>query len=140
SVAQLGSTSRTTDAADLIATTPSGHFGVIECTTGLLKAENKLAMLHQRAQAVRARLAASNSSFARVLPIIVTSRTVNEVTPDIEFAERLGILVMTRETLDQAIARTLTQPNPDQIYTEAEQAVSAALAKYQGGDPARPGA
>ncbi len=32
SVAQLGGTPRTQDAADLVATTPSGHFAVIECT------------------------------------------------------------------------------------------------------------
>ena len=45
SVVHLRSTTRMQDAADLLATTPSGHIAVIECTTGLLKAEDKLALL-----------------------------------------------------------------------------------------------
>jgi hypothetical protein len=131
SVAHLGGTPRTRDAADLIVTTPSGHFAVVECTTGLLKAENKLALLHQRAENVRAALAASNNAFVRVLPVMVTSKTMNEVVPDIEAAEKLGVLVITREGLDRATVQTLRLPNADQIYTEAEQTVSTALAKYK---------
>ena len=48
SVAHLN-TRRTRDAADLLVTSPAGHFAVVECTTGLLKAENKLSLLHERA-------------------------------------------------------------------------------------------
>jgi hypothetical protein len=61
SVAHLGGTPKTRDAADLLAVTPAGHFAVIECTTGLLKAENKLGLLHARAAAVRQNLAASGN-------------------------------------------------------------------------------
>ena len=130
-VAHLGGMPRTQDAADLLATTPAGHFAVVECTTGLLKAENKLALLHARATAVRQSLSASNSSHLRVLPIIVTSRTAAEVQADMDSAERLGILVITRETLDSAIERSLILPNAEQTYAQAEQRVTAALAKYQ---------
>jgi hypothetical protein len=42
SVAHLGGTRRTQEAADLIATTPAGHFAVIECTTGLYQPSNCL--------------------------------------------------------------------------------------------------
>jgi len=131
SVAHLGGIPKTSDAADLLATTPAGHFVVIECTTGILKAENKLALLHARAEAVRQNLASSNNTFQRVLPVIVTTKTLAEVKADIEAAEKLGILVLTRENLDQAIDSTLMQPNADQIYADGEQAVTAALAKYQ---------
>jgi hypothetical protein len=129
SVAHLGGTARTRDAADLIVTSPNGNFAVVECTTGLLKAENKLALLHQRAQTVRATLAGSNAHL-RVLPIMVTSRPKNEITPDLEAAVNLGIYVMTRESLEAAINQTLIQPNADQLYMQTEQAVTAALAKY----------
>jgi hypothetical protein len=37
SVAQLGATSRTQDAADLIATTPNGHFAVVESALKIQK-------------------------------------------------------------------------------------------------------
>jgi hypothetical protein len=100
---------RMRDASDLIVSTPQGHFAIVECTTGLLKAENKLSILHDRASKTRA-----------------------EIAPDVEAAERLGILVMTRENLDDAITqRTVLPPNADQIYAEAEQIVSEALAKHQ---------
>jgi hypothetical protein len=131
SVTHLGGTPRTRDAVDIIATTPAGHFAIVECTTGLLKAENKLALLHARTAAVRESLAGSNSSHLHVLPAIVTSRTAAEIQAELEAAERLSVLVITRENLDRAIERTLNQPNAEQSYAEAEQAVSAALAKYE---------
>jgi hypothetical protein len=131
SAAHLGAMPKSQDAADLLMTTPTGHFAVIECTTGLLKAENKLALLHARAQSVRHGLDASNNKFQRVLPVIVTSRTKNEVAPDIETAEKLGIYIVTREGLEQVIPQTMYQPNADQTYAMAEQIVSAARAKYQ---------
>ena len=66
------------------------------------------------------------------MPVIVTSKTRAEITPDLETAEKLGILVMTRENLDSAInQRTLVHPNADLVYAEAEQVVTDALAKYQ---------
>jgi hypothetical protein len=129
SVAHLGGTTRTRDAADLIVTSPSGNYAVVECTTGLLKAENKLALLYQRAQTVRDALAGSNAHL-RVLPIMVTSRRTNEITPDLEAAVSLGIYVMTRENLENAINQTLMHPNADQLYAQAEQAVTAARAQY----------
>jgi hypothetical protein len=130
-VAHLGGTRRTREAADLVVTTPAGHFAVVECTTGILKAENKLSLLHDRAEAVRRSLAASNNAYLRVLPIIVTSKGLAEIKPDVEAAEKLSILVLTREGLEQGINRSLVQPNADQMYTEGEQAVSTALTKYQ---------
>ena len=128
-------TRRTRDAVDLLVATPQGHFAVIECTTGLLKAENKLSILHDRAEAGRRGLADANSAHLRLLPVIVTSKARVEVAPDLETAEKLGILVMTRENLDNAInQRTIVHPNADQVYAEAEQIVSEALAKYQAGE------
>jgi hypothetical protein len=39
----------------------------------------------------------------RVLPVIVTAKTATEVKPDVEAAERLGVLVLTRENLERAV-------------------------------------
>jgi hypothetical protein len=130
SVAHLGGTQRTQDAADLIATTPHGHFAIIECTTGTLRTENKLPLLVARAETVRQRLAASNQSHIHVLPVMVTSRTESEIKADIEHAERLGVLVLSREQLDRIVNQTLVTPNTNQLYDEAEAAVRAAQAKY----------
>ena len=130
SVMQLGTTTRMQDAADLLATTPSGHIAVIECTTGMLKAENKLALLHDRSQAVRRALDASGARHLRILTAMVTSQPRPDVEVDIEQAERLGILVLTREDLDRGIDRTLILQNPEQIFIEAEEAVRLGQAKH----------
>ena len=130
SVAHLGSTPRTQDAVDLIATTPNGHFAVIECTTGLLKADQKLPRVVDRAENVRRRLVESGNRYAHVLAVIVTS-TRGEVMADIEQAERLRVLVITQEDLRQSSNRTLALPNADQLFEQAEQTVQAAAAKYE---------
>jgi len=129
SVTQLGNTARTTDAADIIAITPLGKFAIVECTTGLLGADKKMALIHERAQMVRRRLDASSFQTTPVLPIMVTSKPRADVQPDIEQAERLGIFVLTRESIAEAMDRTLVLPNTDQIYLEAQQAVEAAQAR-----------
>jgi len=131
SVAHLGGTSRTQDPPDLVATTPKGDFAVIECTTGLLKADDKLSLLIDRAERVRQGVVASNNQHLRVLPVIISSKTQAEISADIEQAEKLGVLVITRENLEQAITRTLVLPNAEQLYEEAITAVESAKAKYE---------
>jgi len=123
SVTHLGGTPKTSDALDLIATTPQGHFLVIECTTGLLKAENKLPNLIDRAEKVRKSLANSGNGHLKVLPVIVTNKTREEVKADLEQAEKLGIFVGTSEGFVSLINRTLITPDPDLLYIEAEDAI-----------------
>lgn len=127
SIAHIGGTARTSGAPDLIATTPTGHFAVVECTTGLLKAENKLAILVERSQIIRRQLDTSGSRHLRVLPVIVTSKSRDEVKADLEQAQRLGVLVVTRETLDEALNRTMVLPSAEAIYENAERELREAL-------------
>ena len=84
-----------------------------------------------RTQRVRQGVVASNNKHLRVLPVIVTSRTRAEITADIEQAEKLGVLVISRENLEQAVTRTLVFPNADQLYEEAIKTVESAKAKYE---------
>ncbi len=130
SAAHLGGTGKTQDAADLVVVSPSGQYAVVECTTGLLRTDNKLPLLIARAEAVRRRLDASNQSHLKVLPVIVTSKAREEVRADVEQAERLGVLVVTQETLEQLVTRSLIAPNADAIFSESEKAIQDALAKY----------
>jgi hypothetical protein len=131
SVVQIGHTKRTNqEAADLILSSPAGHFAVVECTTGLLKADQKLSILHERTQTVRRSLDVSQYNHLNVLPVIITPKWRAEIEADLEQAERLGILVLVRENIEEMINRTPILPNPDQLYEEARQAVQAARAKY----------
>jgi hypothetical protein len=54
------------------------------------------------------------------------------VSSELEVAERLGTLVVTREDLERVInIQTAAQTNADQMFIDGEKQVSAALAKYQ---------
>ncbi len=108
--------------------TPAGHFAVVECTTGLLKADSKMARVVERAERVKAQVQGSG---LRVLPVMVTSKTRAEVKADLEEAERHGVLVITSENLQEAVeVRTLPLPNANAIYDEAERAVQDLQARY----------
>ena len=130
SVAHLGGTAKTQDAPDLVATTSRGNFVVVECTTGLLKADNKLPRLIERTEVLRSRLEASGNRHLRVLPVIVSSKSREEVSADLEQAEKLGVLVLTKESLSQAIDRTLVLQDSERIYAEGERVVGERQGKY----------
>ena len=104
---------------------------MIECTTGLLKEESKLSLLYARTQTVRRALEASGHGHLRVLPIIVTSKSREDIKAEIEQAERHGIVVATREDLEDALTRTQIFLAADELYEQAIQAASAAQAKYE---------
>ncbi len=123
SATHVGAKPKRSDAPDLIATTPQGHFLVIECTTGILKENNKLPHLVARSEKVRQSLAASGNQHFKVLPIIVTTKTREEVRAESEQAHKLGVLVATREVFGELITRSLLFPNADQLYAQAEEAL-----------------
>lgn len=95
----------------------------MECTTGLLKEGNKLAHLCERTEKVKQSLAASGHGHLRVLAIIVTSKTREEVKADLEQAQNLKVFVVTRETIDGMLKRSLTLPDADRLYVEAEESL-----------------
>lgn len=124
SVAHSGATSRTSDATDILATTPGGHMALVECTTGHIKAETKLAKLVERAQTMRRRLDASGNRHIRLLPVIVTALGRDEVKADLDQAQQLGVAVVAREDLRDALSRTIMLQNADLIFSEAEDSCS----------------
>ena len=129
-MAHLGGAKPTRDAPDLIAVTPNGDVAVIECTMGLLKAENKLPRVIARAETIRTRIRASGNSHLRVLPVMVTSMTREEIKADVEQAEKLAVGILAREDLLDALNRTLLLPNAQTIYEEATRNVHEAQAKH----------
>jgi len=122
-VNQIGGTGRSSDAPDILATSPQGNVLVVECTTGLLKAENKLANLIDRTESVRKRLASSGNGHLKLLPVIVTAKTKDEVKADLEQAQKLGILVVTQESLTELMQQTIATPDPEAIFTRAWESV-----------------
>jgi hypothetical protein len=119
----LGALPRMSDAADLLVTTPQGHFAVVECTTGVLKADHKLTHLINRTAAVRAQLAHSNYPQVKVLPVILTTKSRDEIQADLAQARELGVVVIAQDDLPELVTRTLLVPNPDSLFAEAEQSL-----------------
>jgi len=130
SIMHLGHNAKLRNAPDMIAIAPAGHVTVVECTTGLLKAESKLQQLLARTAAVRRSLDASGHSYVRLLPVMITAKSRTEVEADLTDAEKLGVLVLTADNLTNAVKETLLLPNPDALFVQAEQAVEAGKAKH----------
>lgn len=126
----LGLFPKTQEASDIIVVTPRGHYAVVECTLGMLRTENKLATLVRRSGELRERLRAGGNQNLNVLPIMVTTLTREGVAAEIEQAERAGVVVITRETLENALDRTLLPLQPDNFYDEAMRAIAEAAAKF----------
>lgn len=121
SVLHLGASRRTTEAFDVLAVSPSGNYAVVECTTGVLNAHNKLANLVARSDKVRRELDRSGNGNSKVISIIVTSRPRSEVRADLSQASSLGVVVITRDELESAlVTRTRLRPDADALYAEAE--------------------
>lgn len=120
SVVHAGATSRTSDAADILATTPAGHTAIVECTVGHLKADSKLSKLVERSKTIRKRLNDSGNSHLKVLAVIVTGLSRAEVKADLDQAQSLGVAVVTKEDLVTAIDRTVVQRNAEVLFTQLE--------------------
>ena len=123
SVASFGTHPKTRETFDVIATTPRGDFLVAECTLGLLRAEGKLSRLAARTVNVRESLAASNMKHLRVLPVIITAMTSEQVAADAGPAADLGVLVVTREDLDEVQNELIRFPDADSLFERGLRAV-----------------
>ncbi len=121
-VTHLGNIEQTTNAVDLIVATPLDSFALVECTTGMIKAD-KVDLLVSRVEMVRRRLKASGVVYPKVLAVMATTRPREEVKVGAEAAEKMGVLVLSRGDLNRAVDRTILFPNPEAIFAEAEQAL-----------------
>ena len=119
---------QTKDGPDVLAVAPSGGIAVIECTIGLLKAQNKLANLVRRSVAIRDRMQATALVPPTILPVIVTRLRRAEVEAELEAATDAGILVLTREDLEAAMNETLLLPDGDAVFRRGLEAVERARA------------
>lgn len=123
----LGGTKLLQDGPDILATTPEGHVIVVECTMGMLKAESKMPKLLARTVAVREQLAKSGHNHLRVLPVMLTTLSTEEIASEIGDAVSNGVYVLAADDFPEAITRTLIPPHADQLFTQAEQGLLGLL-------------
>lgn len=134
-VAHLGAVPRNSDAPDIIATTSRGNFLVVECTTSTLNADKKLPLLVQRTELLREHLDISGNRHLKTLPVIVTTLSRNEVAAEIEQAEKLGVTVVTQDDFESLLNRTLTMPDEERIFSEAQRTASEGRQKHSQRNP-----
>jgi hypothetical protein len=103
--------------------TPRGDFMVVESTLGLLRAEGKLSKLAARSAIVRELLDRSNMQHHRVLPVIVTAMTREQVKADLSQAKDSGAVVVTRNNLEEAFDVLLRFPDADSLFEQAIQSL-----------------
>lgn len=118
-VTQVGRNRLLKDAVDVVARTPSGNYVLVECTSGILKEEHKVANLAKRVSSVRTALTKSWHGAARVVGMLVTSLPKDQVALEIRDVELSGIKVYTHEDLSSVVdQRTRVPQNADQLFNE----------------------
>ena len=102
---------------DIIAMTPqSGNFAVVECTTKHLGSDKKLPDLGPcHAEKLRRKLDAAGQTHRTIfLKILVTTLRSEDIAAEREDAERLGVLVLTKENIEMRSIDRLLFPIREQ--------------------------
>lgn len=125
SVANYGRIPKLQKGPDIIAVTPSGHVGIIECTIGLINENDKLAKLVQRTTLIKERLADARYGHLQLQSAIVTPLSREEVAADLAAAGGHGIAVVCKQEIENALKRVGFPPNADRIFQDAKNLVPA---------------
>ncbi len=128
SVAHYGGASKLRDGPDLIALTPSGQVAVIECTIGFPNQNHKLLKLAQRSSSV------SDGFVTKAQPIIVTSRSREDVEGDINVAKTHRIAVVCKKDLEDLIDQIAAHPTSETVFEMLQKLIPFDLSDpFQGG-------
>lgn len=123
SVTHYGKLSNMEDGPDIIAITPSGNVGVIECTTSILNAKDKLVKLAQRTTLIKEILKKAGHGHFPVQPVVVTALSKKEIEAGLGQAGENGIAVICKENIEELIRRVFLPPNADALFQEAKRLI-----------------
>lgn len=123
SVLHYGKLSNMEDGPDIIAITPSGNVGVIECTTGLLSANDKLVKLVHRTTLIKDTLTKAGHVQIMIRPIIVTAYSKKQVEAELERAGESGVAVVCKENIEELLRRVTLPQNADALFQEAQRLI-----------------
>jgi hypothetical protein len=125
SVTNYGRIPKLQKGPDIIAVTPSGHVGIIECTIGLINENDKLAKLVQRATLIKEKLTAARYGHLQLQSAIVTPLSREEVAVDLAAAGLHGIAVVCKQEIENALNRVGFPPNADRMFQDVKNLVPA---------------
>jgi hypothetical protein len=130
SVSNYGRFPKLQDGPDIIAVAPDGNVAVIECTTGLLDLNDKIAKLVQRTHALSNTLSASGHGHKAIQPVSITQLSRSEVAANLEDAEKHHIAVMCNEDLSQLLTQIPLFPNPDSFFRALKKYIPQSKSKF----------
>lgn len=125
SVVNYGRIPKLQKGPDIIALTPAGKIGVIECTVGLPNEKDKLAKLVQRTTQIKEKLTAAGYGHLQIQAAIVTPLSRNEVVADLEFASKHNIAVICKEDIEKLLSQAALPPNPENLFQELRRLVQS---------------
>lgn len=123
SVVNYGRIPKLQKGPDIIAVTPTGHIGVVECTVGLLDENDKLAKLVQRAKLIKQKLTEVGYGHLEIQPVIVTPLSRDEVVASLDTAGKHGIAVICKENLEELLNQVGLPPNADRLFQDAKRLI-----------------
>ena len=104
-----------TDEPDILATAPGGTILIIECTTKVPD-DKKLTLLVSRTVRMRQALGRSmGGEIAEIVTLLISSLPAEEVVTIRERAAEHAVIVLTREDIADAVARTNYFPDPEGV-------------------------
>lgn len=126
-------TSKLVEAPDLVGVDADGNIIVVECTLGDLKTKqgNKMKNLLDRAKLVTEALEKANASFFKCIPVVVSSKNAEDIKDDIAECERQGIVVYTRDDLEELFNITRSHPNSRQRFAELKSRIEEKTAQFE---------
>jgi hypothetical protein len=125
SVANYGRIPKLQKGPDIIAFTPVGHVGIVECTIGLINENNKLAKLVQRATLIKEKLLEARYGHLQLQAVIVTPLSREEVAADLPAAGDHGIAVICKQEIENALNQVSFPPDADRMFQDAKKLVPA---------------
>ena len=127
-VIHLGVIDALQDGVDVIACSPSGGLLIIECTTDVLK-DDKTSKLVSRAAKTRRNLTASGFAAVSVIPVMLTTVNHDQVEPRIGPTETNGVLVMTKQQVEEWVELSAAAPDADREFVRLERRLLDAQAR-----------
>lgn len=118
-VIHLGVIDAVQDGVDVIALCPSGGLLIVECTTDIIK-DDKTSKLVSRAAKIRRNLVASGFQAVSVVPVMLTTINHDQVEPRIVPTEMNGVLVMTKQQVEEWVELSAAAPDADREFARLE--------------------
>jgi hypothetical protein len=118
------------DGPDIVALTPRGSVLLVECTTGPIAQENKLAKLVKRRKAVADAMAMQTIAPAKLLAVVVAQSPRDELSAELRSAAEANIAVVTREDVLDGLSRLEEFVDTDALFDQVASNLVAARAEF----------